>query len=142
MLPEGFQSGKTDSFAGRESREFIPFYLGNEANGQPAQRSAENTDLSTVPEVLNPNAAQVTAGSDPTEGALATTQEPSHQTIARELPPSSIEIIEDAGSQTYSVHESSEGTKRRPSHHKRPSVAAATLARLFALSGQYVSLRP
>ena len=63
------------------------------------------------PEVIYPHSAQRTVGTDSIEGALTSTQQPSHQAITRELPPSSIEIIEDAGSQTSSIKGSTEGTK-------------------------------
>ena len=99
------------SFAGREPRDTISFYLENEANGQPGKKSNENNDISTNPEAINPNAAQETAGIDPIEGAIASTQQPSHQTAVHELLPSSIEIIEDGASQTSSIHESTDGTK-------------------------------
>ena len=64
------------SFAGREPRDTISFYLENEANGQPGKKSNENNDISTNPEAINPNAAQETAGIDPIEGAIASTQQP------------------------------------------------------------------
>ena len=96
--PEGFKSGKMDSFAVREPRKFFPFYLGIEANSQRAQESAEYNDISTNSEAIIPNAAHETAGIDPIEGALTSTQRPLHQAAIHELLSSSIETIEDTAS--------------------------------------------
>ena len=49
LLPEGsFKSGKMDSFAGNEPRNFISFRLDKEKTGQPVQDSS-NTTATPIP---------------------------------------------------------------------------------------------
>ena len=94
-----------DSFAGSEPREFISFYLGKEANGQPARAWTENSDISAITEAINSNAVQETAGTDSVEGTSASIKQPLPQTCSHEILPSDIEIIEDVSSQASSDHE-------------------------------------
>ena len=100
-----------DSFAGSEPREFIPFYLGIDANGQPVQESTENNGIGNEPGAANSQAAQETNSTSVNEGVLVSSQQTSCPLITRELPPTSIEIIEDAGSQSSSTQGNTEGTR-------------------------------
>ena len=96
-----------DSIAGSEPRETIPFYLAKGANTQPAQTSTGNNEIGAIPEAVNSNAAQETAGTNPVVGISTSTQLPLPQTSSHELLPSGIEIIEDISSQSSSGHECS-----------------------------------
>ena len=97
-----------DSFAGNEAREFIPFSLGKEANGQPAQASTENSNVSAIPEGINPNVLEETASTEPVAGTSAFRQQPLPQVSSQELLPSVIKVIEDASSQSSSCLEFTE----------------------------------
>ena len=66
-----------DSFAGSEPREFIPFYLGIDANGQPVQESTENNGIENEPGAANSQAAQETSSTSVNEGVLVSSQQTS-----------------------------------------------------------------
>ena len=103
-----------DSFAGNEPREFIPFYLGIDANGQPVQESTENNGIENEPGAANSQTAQETSSTSVKEGVLVSSQQTSSPLITCKLPPTSIEIIEDSGSQSSSTQGNIEGTRVDP----------------------------
>ena len=65
LLPEGLKGGEMDSFAGSESRDFIPFYLGNELNGQPKQTQLEDQSAGGNSNSATANDASETASPIP-----------------------------------------------------------------------------
>ena len=57
-----FKSGKMDSYAGSEPREFIPFYLEKEPNGQPNQTATASNNMSSGTGITEDVATNETLG--------------------------------------------------------------------------------
>ena len=96
-----------DSFAGSEPREFIPFLLGTESNGQPVQTSTNNESIGENNPTQRPDES-VQTSSPSTEIEATTLHNPTTSLpTSPSILPTAIEIIEGSGSQTSSGHDSS-----------------------------------
>ena len=94
-----------DSFAGSEPREFIPFYLGKESNGQPNQSSTEDHNTGGATEIACDNVAKQTSSSALEGGSSDPLQQTSGLQLS-DLLPTAIEIIEETSSHVSAAHES------------------------------------
>ena len=107
LLPEDLKCGKMDSFVGSEPREFIPFHLGFESNGQPAPTSTNNESIGENNPTQRPDES-VQTSSPSTEIEATTLDNPTTSLpTSPSILPTAIEIIEGSGSQTSSGHDSS-----------------------------------
>ena len=98
-----------DSYAGKEPREFIPFHLGKEPNGQPNQTVTENNNPSSSTGITKDVATNETPGQEVEKSLDAPIPQTSdQQPLVRELP-TAIEIIEEGSSQASGT----QGTKSR-----------------------------
>ena len=72
-----------DVFAGSEPREFIPFRLGKEANGQPNLVLPGTSNTEETPKCNNPSVAEETDGPNESEAAPDTTMSSQGVTLNR-----------------------------------------------------------
>ena len=123
-----------DSFAGSEPRELIPFYLGTESNGQPAQTSTNIESIRENNLTQRPDGAAQTSSPATVEEATSTSKQATSPPTSPSVLPTAIEIIEGSGSQTSSEQDStarnadsstpavSQQTPQPPSPDYTPSV--------------------
>ena len=123
-----------DSFAVREPREFIPFNLGTESNGQPTQTSANNESIRENNLTQRPDEAAQTSSPATVEEATSTSKQTTSPSTSPSILPTAIEIIVGSGSQASSEQDSaarnadsatpavSQQTPRPPSPDYTPSV--------------------
>ena len=98
-----------DSYVGGEPREFIPFHLGKEPNGQPNQTATENNNTSSSTGITEDVATNETPGQEVEKSLDAPIPQTSdQQPLVRELP-TAIEIIEEGSSQASGT----QGTESR-----------------------------
>ena len=88
-----------DSYAGSEPREFIPFYLEKEPNGQPNQTAAESNNMSSGTGITEDAAANETLGHGVERSSDAPIPQASGQLPLVNVLPTAIEIIEEGSSQ-------------------------------------------
>ena len=87
-----------DSFGGSEPRDFIPFCLGTESNGQPAQTSVNSEGSRDDNLDQRPNVAEETSSPPAVDGAAFSSEQAISPQTSPRLLPTEIEIIEGSGS--------------------------------------------
>ena len=98
-----------DSYAGRESREFIPFYLEKEPNGQPNQTATESNNMSSGTGITEDVATNESLGQEVEKSSDALIPQTSDQLPLVNVLPTAIEIIEGGSSQASGT----QGTRGR-----------------------------
>ena len=92
-----------DSFAGNEPREFVPFPLGKESNGQPVQATTEGNNMRGDTEVTEDEVAEETFGPEVEKSANVPLPQTSDQQLLSSVLPTAIEITEESSSQASVV---------------------------------------
>ena len=110
-----------DSFAESEPREFIPFNLGNESNGQPTQTSnSESIRENNL--IQHTDEAAQTSSPVTVEEATSTSKQTTSPPTSPSILPTAIEIIEGSGSQASSEQDPT----ARNSESSTPAVSQQT----------------
>ena len=112
-----------DSFAGSEPRDFIPFNLGTESNGQPTQTSTNNESIRENNLTQRPDEAAQTSSPATVREATSTSKQSTSPPLSPSISPTAIEIIEGSGSQASSEQDSS----ARNADSSTPAVSQQTL---------------
>ena len=99
-----------DSFAGSEPREFIPFYLETETNGQPAQTSTDGRTINGSTTLQQSNEAEQTNRLTNVTDTSTTPNQVAALTMPLSLLPTAIEIIEDNTSHSSTSQDPVENT--------------------------------
>ena len=104
-----------DSFAGSKPCKFIPFYLGTETNGQPAQTSTDSRTINGSTTLQQSNEAEQT---NRLTNVTDTSTSP-NQVVASTMPlsllPTAIEIIEDSTSHSSTSQDPVENASSKSS---------------------------
>ena len=104
-----------DSFAGSEPREFIPFYLGTESNGQPAQTSTDGRTINGSTTLQQSNEAEQTNCLTNVTDTSTSPNQVAAPTIPLSLLHTAIEIIEDNTSHSSTSQDPVENTSTKSS---------------------------
>ena len=87
-----------DFYAGSEPREFIPFFLEKEPNGQPNQTATESNNMSSGTGITEDVATNETLGQEVERSPDAPTPQTSDQLPLVKVLPTAIEISEEGPS--------------------------------------------